>query len=92
VSIYKGTDEVVAEVAPVTSVPRTATFKIDYENDNLINKPDVHINVLVSNTDFATIARALANDAVKTAHAGDFVKIAGDFYHIIKTNPTVAIN
>jgi hypothetical protein len=32
----------------------------------------------------------MANDAVKTAHAGDFVKIAGDFYHIIKTNPTVA--
>jgi hypothetical protein len=44
----------------------------------------------VSETDFATIALALANDAVKTAHAGDFVKIAGDFYHIIKTNPTVA--
>jgi hypothetical protein len=67
--------------APVTSVPRTATFKIDYENDNLINKPNVHVNVLVSNTDFATIALALADDAVKTAHAGDFVKIAGDFYH-----------
>jgi hypothetical protein len=32
----------------------------------------------------------LADDAVKTAHAGDFVKIAGDFYHIIKTNPTIA--
>jgi hypothetical protein len=45
---------------------------------------------LVSNTDFATIALALADDAVKTAHAGDFVKIAGDFYHIIKTNPTIA--
>jgi hypothetical protein len=45
---------------------------------------------LVSNTDFDTIALALENDAVKTAHAGDFVKIAGDFYHVIKTNPTVA--
>jgi hypothetical protein len=27
---------------------------------------------------------------LKTAHAGDFVKIAGDFYHVIKTNPTIA--
>jgi hypothetical protein len=44
----------------------------------------------VFTTNFATIALALANDAVKTAHAGDFVKIAGDFYHVIKTNPTVA--
>jgi hypothetical protein len=32
----------------------------------------------------------LADDAVKIAHAGDFVKIAGDFYHVIKTNPTIA--
>jgi hypothetical protein len=37
-------EEVTMLNAPVTSVPRTATFKIDYENDNLINKPDVHIN------------------------------------------------
>jgi hypothetical protein len=53
--------------APVTSVPRTATFKIDYENDNLINKPNVHVNVLVSNTDFDTIALALENDAEKSS-------------------------
>ena len=76
--------------APVTPVARTATYKIDYNNVNLINKPDIHVNVLVSDTNFATIALALANDAVKTAHAGDFVKISGDFYHVIKTNPTVA--
>jgi hypothetical protein len=51
---------------------------------------DIHVNVLVSDTNFATIALALADDAVKTAHAGDFVKIAGGFYHVIKTNPRVA--
>jgi hypothetical protein len=50
---------------------RTATYKIDYNNVNLINKPDIHVNVLVSDTNFATIALALADDAVKTAHAGD---------------------
>jgi hypothetical protein len=27
--------------APVTSVPRTATYKINYENNNLINKPTI---------------------------------------------------
>jgi hypothetical protein len=27
---------------------------------------------------------------VRTAHTGDFVKIAGDIYHVIKTNPRVA--
>jgi hypothetical protein len=27
--------------APVTSVPRTATYKIDYRNNNLINKPTI---------------------------------------------------
>jgi hypothetical protein len=32
----------------------------------------------------------LADDAVKTAHAGDFVEITGDIYHVIKANPTVA--
>jgi hypothetical protein len=55
----------------------------------LSNKPDIHVNVLVSDTNFATIALALADDAVKTAHAGDFVEITGDIYHVIKTNPTV---
>jgi hypothetical protein len=38
-------DEVTMLNAPVTSVPRTATFKIDYENDNLINKPDMPTQV-----------------------------------------------
>jgi hypothetical protein len=42
-------DEVTMLNAPVASVPRTATYKIDYNNDNLINKPNVHVNVLVSN-------------------------------------------
>jgi hypothetical protein len=37
-----------------------------------------HIPVIVSATDFSTVALALANDAVKTATAGDFVKISGD--------------
>jgi hypothetical protein len=32
----------------------------------------------------------LANDAVKNATAGDFVKITGDIYLIIKTSPTVS--
>jgi hypothetical protein len=35
---------------------------------------------LSSDTNFATIALALANNAVRTAHTGDFVKIAGDIY------------
>jgi hypothetical protein len=39
-------DEVTMLNAPVTSVPRNATYKIDYNNDNLINKPNVHVNVL----------------------------------------------
>jgi hypothetical protein len=30
--------------APVASVPRTATYKIDYNNDNLINKPQLTKN------------------------------------------------
>jgi hypothetical protein len=42
--------------APVTPVARTATYKIDYNNVNLINKPDIHVNVLVSDTNFDTCA------------------------------------
>jgi hypothetical protein len=38
-------NEVTMLNAPVTSVPRTATFKIDYENDNLINKPNVQFGL-----------------------------------------------
>jgi hypothetical protein len=38
---------------------------------------------LVSATDFSTVTLALANDAVKNATAGDFVKISGDVYIII---------
>jgi hypothetical protein len=34
-------DEVTMLNAPVTSVPRTATYKIDYRNNNLINKPTI---------------------------------------------------
>jgi hypothetical protein len=34
-------EEVTMLNAPVTSVPRTATYKIDYNNDTLINKPNV---------------------------------------------------
>jgi hypothetical protein len=49
-----------------------------------------HIPVIVSATDFSTVALALANDAVKTATAGDFVKISGDVYVVIKTSPTVS--
>jgi hypothetical protein len=33
--------------------------------------------------DFSTVALALANDAVKTATAGDFVTISGDVYVVI---------
>jgi hypothetical protein len=44
----------------------------------------------VSTTDFTTVVLALADDAVKNATAGDFVKIAGDVYLIIKTSPTVS--
>jgi hypothetical protein len=39
-----------------------------------------HIPVMVSTTDFTTVVLALADDAVKNATAGDFVKIAGDVY------------
>jgi hypothetical protein len=56
---------------------------------NIIN---IKQPVLVSDTNFATIALALADDAVKTAHAGDFVEITGDIYHVIKTNPTVQLS
>jgi hypothetical protein len=42
-------DEVTMLNTPVTPVPRTATYKIDYNNVNLINKPDIHVNVLVGN-------------------------------------------
>jgi hypothetical protein len=45
---------------------------------------------MVSTTDFTTIALALADDSVKNATAGDFVKITGDIYLIIKTSPTVS--
>jgi hypothetical protein len=34
-----------------------------------------HIPVMVSTTDFTTIALALADDSVKNATAGDFVRI-----------------
>ena len=34
-------DEVTMLNAPATSVPRTATYKIDYRNNNLINKPTI---------------------------------------------------
>jgi hypothetical protein len=34
-------DEVTMVNAPVTNVPRTATYKIDYRNNNLINKPTI---------------------------------------------------
>jgi hypothetical protein len=44
----------------------------------------------VSETDFATVALALQNADVRKAFTGDFVKIDGDVYHVIKTNPRVA--
>jgi hypothetical protein len=47
---------------------------------------------MVSATDFTTVALALANDAVKNATAGDFVKITADIYLIIKTSPTVCFS
>jgi hypothetical protein len=40
-------DEVTMLNTPVTPVPRTATYKIDYNNVNLINKPDIHPLLLV---------------------------------------------
>jgi hypothetical protein len=121
-------EEVTMLNAPVTNVPRTATYKIDYRNNNLINKPTIptlpaeitdaqvdsgvgtdevlmtptkakamiekhstgHTPVMVSATDFTTVALALADDAVKNATAGDFVRVTGDIYLIIKTSPTVS--
>jgi hypothetical protein len=60
---------------------------LDYNNVNLINKPDIHVNVLVSDTNFATIALALANNAVRTAHTGDFVTSP----EILTKSPAVAV-
>jgi hypothetical protein len=49
---------------------------------------DEHIDSkIVSTTDFTTIALALADDAVRDAIAGDWVKIAGKFNIISKSDP-----
>jgi hypothetical protein len=37
---------------------------------------------MVSATDFTTVALALANDSVKNATAGDFVRITGDILRL----------
>jgi hypothetical protein len=53
-------EEVTMLNAPLTPVARTATYKIDYNNVNLINKPDIHVNVLVSDTNTLTTVVAVA--------------------------------
>jgi hypothetical protein len=45
-----------------------------------------HIPVMVSATDFTTVALALANDAVKNATGGDFVKITNTCVYLIICN------
>jgi hypothetical protein len=52
-------DEVTMLNAPVTSVPRTATYKIDYNNDNLINKPNVHVNICTKSLNVINIEQPI---------------------------------
>jgi hypothetical protein len=72
----------------LTKSPACAVFTASFANASAIVAKS--IPVIVSATDFTTVALALANDAVKNATAGDFVKISGDIYLIIKTSPTVS--
>jgi hypothetical protein len=69
----------------IGEVTRTEIFLQD-----ITGAENLHANVLVSETDFATVALALQNADVRKAFTGDFVKIDGDVYHVIKTNPRVA--
>jgi hypothetical protein len=61
-----------------TNSPRSAVTAgttvslIDLKNPNVIG---YHVDELVSDTNFADIATALADDKVKAAIAGDFVEI-----------------
>ena len=82
--------EVKMLTAPVTiTTPETVKYTLDLKNPNVIG---YHVDELVSDTNFADIATALADDAVKAAIAGDFVEIDSRIYHVIKTNPTLAIH
>jgi hypothetical protein len=54
--------------APVTSVPRTATYKIDYRNNNLINKPTIP-------TLPAEITDAQVDSGVGTDEVGNSCKV-----------------
>jgi hypothetical protein len=60
-----------------TIIPAYTDYKLDLNNENVIGH---HIDELVSDTDFADIDAALADDAVKKAIAGDFVMIASKIY------------
>ena len=70
-------------------IAREVKYTLDLKNPNVIG---YHVDELVSDTNFADIATALADDAVKAAIAGDFVEIDSRIYHVIKTNPTLAIH
>jgi hypothetical protein len=60
-----------------------ARVNISYQD--LIDKQEPE---LVSTTDYANVNAALADTKVSTANAGDWVRIAGELYHIIKDNPS----
>jgi hypothetical protein len=50
-----------------------------------IIRNDEHIDSkIVSTTDFTTVVLALADDAVRDAIAGDWVKIAGLWYPLVR--------
>ena len=89
---FKTTGSIVTNIrmlnTPLVITPETTDYKL-YLNNNP-NVIGYHIDELVSDTDFADIDAALADDAVKKAIAGDFVMIASKIYHVIKTNPTIA--
>jgi hypothetical protein len=85
---FKTTGSIVTNIrmlnTPLVITPETTDYKL-YLNNNP-NVIGYHIDELVSDTDFADIDAALADDAVKKAIAGDFVMIASKIYHVIKTN------